>query len=77
MYNLKVCHGDTGKGITMNNDIKKMTALMAISGIATMLLLVILMIGYDYVFVKVLAGFHMLYFEILPKSVRSSNFEFK
>lgn len=46
----------------MNNDIKKMTALMAISGIATMLLLVILMIGYDYVFVKVLAGVYMLMF---------------
>ena len=57
-----MCHGDTGKGITMNNDIKKMTALMAISGIATMLLLVILMIGYDYVFVKVLAGVYMLMF---------------
>lgn len=27
-----------------------------------MLLLVILMIGYDHVFVKVLAGFHMLMF---------------
>ena len=24
-----------------------------------------------------LAGFHMLYFEILPKSVRSNSFEFK
>lgn len=46
----------------MNNDIKKMTAYMAIFGIATMLLLVILMIGYNYVFVKVLAGFHMLMF---------------
>lgn len=46
----------------MNNDIKKMTAYMAIFGIATMLLLVILMIGYDYAFVKVLAGFHILMF---------------
>ncbi|MCM1362012.1 MAG: hypothetical protein NC235_08920 [Clostridiales bacterium] len=46
----------------MNDDIKKMTAYMAIFGIATLLLLVILMIGYDYTFVKVLAGFHMLMF---------------
>lgn len=46
----------------MNNDIKKMTAYMAIFGIAALLLLVILMIGYDYTFVKVLAGFDMLMF---------------
>lgn len=46
----------------MNNDIKKMAALTAIFGLATMLLLVILMIGYDYTFVKVLAGVYMLMF---------------
>ncbi len=46
----------------MNNDIKKMTAFAAINGIATILLLIILMIGYDYTFVKILAGAHMLMF---------------
>lgn len=46
----------------MNDDIKKMTAYMAISGIAVMLLLVILMTGYDYILVKVLAGVFMLTF---------------
>lgn len=46
----------------MNNDIKKMSALTAIFGIATMLLLIILMIGYDYTIVKILAGMHMFMF---------------
>ena len=45
-----------------NYDIKKMTAYIAISGIAVMLLLVILMTGYDYILVKVLAGVFMLTF---------------
>lgn len=46
----------------MNNDIKKMRALTAIFGIATMLLLIIMMIGYNYTFVKILAGFHIFMF---------------
>gem|GEM_PF-4626802 len=57
-----MCHDDTERKITMNNDIKKMSALTAIFGIATMLLLITLMIGYNYTFVKILAGIHMFMF---------------
>lgn len=46
----------------MNNDIKKMSALTIIFGTATSLLLIILIMGYDYTFVKVLAGVHLLMF---------------
>lgn len=46
----------------MNSDIKKMSAITAIFGVATMLLLVILIRGYSYTIVKVLSGIHMLMF---------------
>ncbi|MCM1529786.1 MAG: hypothetical protein NC093_07300 [Alistipes sp.] len=46
----------------MNNDIRKMRALTAINGVATMLLLIVLMIGFNYTFVKIGAGLHILMF---------------
>lgn len=39
-----------------------MSALTIIFGTATSLLLIILIMGYDYTFVKVLAGVHLLMF---------------
>lgn len=62
LYNLEVCHDDTERKITMNDDIKKVTAITTILFIATSLLLVILMMRYNYTFVKVLTGVHMLAF---------------
>ena len=46
----------------MNSDIKKVTAITAIFGIATILLLIALIMGYGYTFVKVWAGINMLMF---------------
>ena len=59
---MRVCHGDTERKFKMNSDIKKVTAITAIFGIATILLLIALIMGYGYTFVKVWAGINMLMF---------------
>lgn len=46
----------------MNDDKKRMIAYMAVSGIATLLYLIIIMVGYNNVFVKVSAGINLLMF---------------
>ena len=55
-------HGDTERKFKMNSEIKKITAITAIFGIATILLLIVLMMGYSYTFVKIWAGINMLMF---------------